>query len=203
MRKRRLPMRNVTAGRRSRHADERGLRVIDDRLHLGRIDLLDVARRHGSPVHVVDGAALDRAAAEATRAGTHSTVYASYKTNPVPAVLSRLHAGGVLAEVISPYEWWLARRLGVDGSDLIYNGPAKSVESLRHAVVAGAELVNANSADDLSRIADAAADAGRRVRAGVRISLPHMWGAQFGLAAPSAELTATIRRGLGDPNLDL
>ena len=61
-------------------------------------------------------------------------MFASYKTNPVPAVLRRLHAGGVGAEVISPYELWLALRLGVPADRIIYNGPAKSPASIRTAI---------------------------------------------------------------------
>ena len=61
-------------------------------------------------------------------------VFYSYKTNPVPAVLHRLHERGIGAEVISPYELWLALRLGVPGDRIIYNGPAKSADSIRTAI---------------------------------------------------------------------
>ena len=61
-------------------------------------------------------------------------------------MLRRLHDRGVGAEVISPYELWLALRLGVPGERIIYNGPAKSAESIRTAIERGVLLVNANSA---------------------------------------------------------
>ena len=45
--------------------------------------------------------------------------------------LRHMHEKGVGAEVISPYELWLAMQLGVDPSDIIYNGPGKTEESVR------------------------------------------------------------------------
>ena len=80
-------------------------------------------------------------------------MFSSYKTNPVPGVLARLHGHGVGAEVISPYELWLAMRLGVPGERIIYNGPAKSPASIRAAIRHGALLVNANSVSEARLIA--------------------------------------------------
>ena len=85
-----------------------------DTLWSGDVDLADLARRHGTPLHVVRADLLDTNAAAARRPGGADLFY-SYKTNPVPAVLRRLHDHGVGAEVISPYELWLAQRLGVPG----------------------------------------------------------------------------------------
>lgn len=176
--------------------------------HLQRagLDLERLVREHGSPLHVVSAAALDRRAAEAMAPwedGTGCDVFYSYKTNPVPGVLARLHTFGVGAEVISPYELWLARRLGVPAERTIYNGPAKSAVSLREAVAAGLHLVNANSIGDVAAIAAAAREVGRRANLGLRISLPSMWGGQFGLPADSDQPVHAVRLALGDASVDL
>lgn len=166
--------------------------------------LEQVARELGTPLHLVDGVALDRRAAEAVGAsasvqGDGPVVSYSYKTNPVPGVLSRLHAHGIGAEVISPYELWLARRLGVPADRIIYNGPAKSPASLREAVSAGVWMINANSPGDLEAIGAGAREVGRRARVGLRVALPSMWGGQFGLPDDAGgQPVAAVRRALAD-----
>jgi diaminopimelate decarboxylase len=146
------------------------------------VDLAALAVEHGTPLHVVRGDRLDANAAAATAAAAEADVFSSYKTNPVPAVLARLHRAGVGAEVISPYELWLAIRLGVPGDRLIYNGPAKSPASIRAAVRHGCLLVNANSVREAALIARIAAEERRVVNLGLRVPVPGSWGGQFGIA---------------------
>ena len=74
----------------------------------------------GSPLHVVlakklraNASAFLKKPAGAERA---AVPFYSYKTNPVPGVLSIIHEQGVGAEVISEYELWLACQLGVKPS---------------------------------------------------------------------------------------
>ena len=163
-------------------------------LSIHRSPILELVERFGSPLHLVDGLALDRNATAALGAGCGVDVFSSYKTNPIPAVLRRLHSRGVGAEVISPYELWLAFELGVPGDRIIYNGPAKSVVSLKQAVAADVKLTNANSPGDLDRLERVAAEVGKVARCGLRISLPHMWGGQFGLVADSPETADCVDR---------
>ncbi len=163
------------------------------------VDLAAVATAQGTPLHVVRGDRLDANAAAAVAGGD---VFFSYKTNPVPAVLARLHAGGVGAEVISPYELWLAIRLGVTGERLIYNGPAKSLDSIRTAIRHGALLVNANSVSEAALVARLAAAERRVVSLGLRVPVPGSWGGQFGIAGLDAAAGA-VRAALDDPWVDL
>lgn len=47
------------------------------------------------------------------------------KTNYLAAICALFHREGAIAEVVSEIEYEKARKLGVDGSDIIFNGPAK------------------------------------------------------------------------------
>ncbi len=175
-------------------------------LSRGAHRLAELIATYGSPLHVADAGAIDRnaeAAMAPLRAGHGADVFSSYKTNPVPVVLDRLHRQGIGAEAISPYELWLALELGVPGERIIFNGPGKSDESLRVATVAGAALVNANSPGDLAAMASAATDVGRPMNAGIRVSLPHMWGGQFGFGGSSSDLLEAIRFARRATSLDL
>ncbi len=173
-----------------------GLRVGPNaRLWHGSIDLQELVERFGSPLHVVDADRLDQAASAALepfRRGEGADIFYSYKTNPVPAVLRRLHAAGIGAEVISAYELWLAFELGVPADRIIYNGPAKSPESVELAIRRGVHLVNANSLSEMRRIIEIAERCATTVRLGVRVSFPGMWGGQFGIDAGSEQIDEAI-----------
>ncbi len=161
----------------------------------GSVDLVELARRHGTPLHVVRADRLDANAAAAQRSG-RAEIFSSYKTNPVPAVLRRLHAGGIGAEVISPYELWLALRLGVPPDRIVYNGPAKSPESIRVAISSGVLAVNANTVSEAGLIGRIAEEEGRTVNLGLRLAVPGVWGGQFGIATVAAAAGA-VRAALG------
>lgn len=170
-------------------------------LHSGTVDLARLATDHGTPLHVVRGDRLDERADSTMRVGSADIFY-SYKTNPIPAVLARLHRRGVGAEVISPYELWLALRLGVPADRIIYNGPAKSIDSLRTAIRHGLLLVNVNSASEAGMIARLAADERRVVNLGVRMAVPGAWAGQFGIGDVGAACQV-IRAALDDPWVEL
>ncbi|QSQ16860.1 pyridoxal-dependent decarboxylase [Myxococcus landrumensis] len=153
-------------------------------LSLEGVPLKELVERWGSPLHVVHLAALRRnverfqAVPPGCTAGCE--VFYSYKTNPVPGVLSVLHGLGVGAEIISAYELWLALKLGVPADRIVYNGPVKSEASVREAIAQGIQLLAANHAEELGSFARIAAEVGKRPRVAVRVSTDSGWAAQFG-----------------------
>ncbi len=64
----------------------------------------------------------------------------SYKTNYLNAICKVFHKLGSKAEVVSEFEYDKARRNGIDGRDIIFNGPHKTKEALRKAVKEGAKI---------------------------------------------------------------
>ncbi|MHB8876312.1 MAG: diaminopimelate decarboxylase family protein [Myxococcaceae bacterium] len=166
------------------------------------VDLPSLLDRWGSPLQVVLSANLEQnVRAFASAPGLE--VFYSYKTNPVPGVLRQLHALGVGAEVISPFELWLARKLGVPPERTIYNGPAKSPESLSQAIGDGLLLINLNSREEVAIAARVARARGRRARVGLRVSTRLGWAAQFGLPIASGQAFAAFREALASPDLEV
>jgi diaminopimelate decarboxylase len=117
-------------------------------------------------------------------------VFYSYKTNPVSFVLSTLHGEGIGAEVISAYEFWLARRLGVPADRIIYNGPVKSESSVRDAIQQDIGLITTNHAEELPTLARIAVSVGRRPRTGIRVASSLGWSGQFGIPIGDAAVRA-------------
>jgi diaminopimelate decarboxylase len=163
--------------------------------------------RWGSPLHVVHAAKLRENARAFQRvpraAAAGCEVFVSYKTNPVPGVLALLHELGVGAEVISHQELWLARRLGVPPARIVYNGPAKSDASVREAAEMGVETLNLNHREEIPRVARLAAETGRRLRVGLRVSVPQSWSFQFGTPIAGGAALAAFREALSFPSLQV
>ena len=173
-------------------------------LLLEDVSLGELLDRHGSPLHVVHAARLARnadqllAVPEGAAAGCD--VFYSYKTNPVPGVLAFLHRRGIGAEVISPYELWLALRLGVAPSRIVFNGPAKDDAALALAAKRGV-LVNINHREEIAAAARVARLAGRRARVGLRVATRGGWSGQLGLRIAGGEALAGFEEAQGQASL--
>jgi diaminopimelate decarboxylase len=80
----------------------------------------------------------------------------SYKTNYLDAICKVFHKLGSKAEVVSEFEYQKARHLGIEGKDIIFNGPYKPKEALKIAVEEGAKIHIDHwyEINDLEEIAD-------------------------------------------------
>nr|WP_253900067.1 pyridoxal-dependent decarboxylase [Corallococcus carmarthensis] len=176
-------------------------------LFLEGVSLSKLASEYGSPLHVVHLAALHRNAdafqAVPPGAAGGCEVYYSYKTNPVPGVLSALHARGVGAEVISAYELWLALKLGVAPERIVYNGPVKSDASIRESITRGIGLLAANHREELDVFSRHAAELGKHPRVAVRVTTATGWTSQFGTPIAGGQALAAYRQALSAGNLDV
>ncbi len=64
----------------------------------------------------------------------------SYKTNYLSAICKIFHQEGSWAEVVSEFEYKRAKKLGIAGKNIIFNGPDKNEEALAEAVKDGAKI---------------------------------------------------------------
>ncbi|MCP3144651.1 type III PLP-dependent enzyme domain-containing protein [Pyxidicoccus xibeiensis] len=176
-------------------------------LCLEGVPLKELVARWGSPLHVVHLAALRRNAEAFLAVPPGRTggceVYYSYKTNPVPGVLSFLHGLGVGAEVISAYELWLALKLGVAPERIVYNGPVKSEASVRESISRGIQLLAANHAEELAVFARLAAELDRRPRVAVRVTANSGWTAQFGTPIAGGAALRAYQQARASKHLDV
>lgn len=155
-------------------------------LTIGQVDTTDLARRFGTPLYVVDKARLlgnyHRFIESFRRYYPNVEVDYSYKTNPLPGVLSVLSEAGAGAEVISPFELWLALSLGVPPEKITFNGPAKTVDGIETAVSNGIKLINVDNPDEIETVQRFAAKYDRVQPVGVRVTTSVGWSSQFGLS---------------------
>jgi len=94
----------------------------------------------------------------------------SYKTNYLSAICSLFHQEGEIAEVVSGFEYEKARKLGMPGHKIVFNGPLKTDEELRRAFSEGAKVHIDNFAE-LQRAEKVARLMGKKVPVGIRLNM--------------------------------
>ena len=133
-----------------------------DRLPAVAPALRAAARRFGTPLYLTEAAGL-AAAAEELRAAFPDPWIRQYsvKANDVAAVVARLAAAGLGANVVSSGEWSVARRAGLPNERISLEGVGKSRADLRAAIRAAGRgeplrwvaLESADEAADLAALA--------------------------------------------------
>ncbi len=168
-----------------------GLQSQQGRLAAGGQFLGDLASEFDTPLYVVHRERLRRdfQAFRETflRHYPKIDVGYSYKTNPLPGVLGELHKLDAGAEVISEFELWLARRLGVPPERIILNGPGKSRTSLEQAVDLGIKLINIDSWDEIELLDDISRRRGKTQSVALRVVTSVGWSSQFGVPLAGGE----------------
>jgi diaminopimelate decarboxylase len=174
-----------------------GLRINpQEHIAVGEEDVLDLAKRFGTPLLVVNGGRLKKDAADILhamrKAPVGSQVLYSYKTNCIPGILREVHELGIGAEVISPYELWLAERLGLPGDRILYNGVDKDEESIERAARLNVMSVNIDHMEEIERVQKISRQMNRKINVGVRLGL--LPSSQFGMEVGSGEALEACRR---------
>ena len=158
----------------------------------------ELAERFGTPLYAFDGARMEaEARAFMEAAGPDVTVAYSMKSNPLMGLVARLHRAGCWAEVASGFEYRVARRAGVPGSQTVFNGPLKTTAELRRALEEGATVI-ADGPEQVREIARLAGHAAPGARIGLRLRPPDRERTdRFGVPARLAPAAASVLRRAG------
>lgn len=142
--------------------------------HIEGIAVKDLIAEHGSPVYVISETTIRKTYKEAKRAFTSrypKVQFAwSYKTNYLNAVCNVFHQEGSWAEVVSAFEFEKALGNGVDGKNIIFNGPDKSSADLVMAVNHQA-LIHIDHLDELYKLLDVADKSKQMPRVAIRVNM--------------------------------
>lgn len=127
----------------------------------------------------------------------------SFKTNSLPWLLSFMQRRGLWAEVVSDSEYELALAVGYSADRIVFNGPVKSRERLRQALLNGS-VINLDSKREVRWTAELAAELpDLTLRAGLQVnwdlearcideSTLDGTSSRFGFSAGNGELTQAI-----------
>jgi diaminopimelate decarboxylase len=129
----------------------------------------------------------------------------SYKTNYLDAVCSIFHQEGSWAEVVSEFEYEKARRLGMPGSRILFNGPAKTTSGLTRAIQENARI-HIDNFDELYEIIEISERLKLTAQVAIRINMDvgivPLWD-RFGFNLENGEAWQAITRILQAPSLRL
>jgi len=164
------------------------------------IDIHELTQKYGSPLFVFSQKNIENLY------NTYYTAFSSrypdvqfgwsYKTNYLNGICSIFHKLGSCAEVVSEFEYQKARALGIEGKDIIFNGPYKPYKDLKIAVEEGAKIHidNLFELEDLEKISD---ELGRTIPVAIRINMDTgiypQW-SRFGFNYESGEAFDAIKR---------
>jgi diaminopimelate decarboxylase len=130
---------------RSAEVDEKG------HLHVGGIDLLELAEEFGTPLFVYDEVHLRHACREAVEAWGDGVAYAT-KAFLCRAMARLAHEEGLQLDVASGGELHVALAAGVPADRLVLHGNNKSTEELATALDTGVGRIVVDSFDELARL---------------------------------------------------
>lgn len=123
----------------------------------------------------------------------NSQIAYSVKTNHLPRVIKVMKDLGAWAEVVSDFEYWLAKKIGFAGEQVIFNGPDKKASDIEMALREGA-WIHADNIEEIKIIADASQKTGRQPKIGLRLNSkvgPNPWG-RFGFNLENGEAYKTV-----------
>lgn len=168
-----------------------------------------LADEHGASFYVLSGARF-RANFKALRDAFSAhypdvNIGYSYKTNYTPQLCRIVHELGGYAEVVSDMEYELARRLGIPGPRIIFNGPYKGETAFADAALAGA-ILNLDSLRDVSMLESiAVARPDRTFEVGLRCNFALHSGetSRFGMDVDGSDFRAALSVIADNPNLSL
>jgi diaminopimelate decarboxylase len=129
----------------------------------------------------------------------------SYKTNYLNAICSIYHQEGSWAEVVSEFEYDKARNLGVNGENIIFNGPDKTETALEKAIREKA-LIHIDHFDELYSVMEIAERIGIKANVAIRVNMDTgiypPWN-RFGFNYENGEAMLALKRILYNDNLTL
>lgn len=133
--------------------------------------LLSLAHQYGTPLFVLDEAALTEKIQQFSDAfhgvWQNTRVCYSVKTNYLPWIVRKISQLGVTPEVISGFELDLVNTLGIKG-DIIVNGPVKSAAELTLCLQKG-YFINVDNLDELKLLKDLAQQFSLVAKIGLRV----------------------------------
>jgi len=164
------------------------------------VPIEELVERFGSPLFVFSERKLRQKFREIKNAFTlrypNVEFSWSYKTNYLDAICAILHSEGETAEVVSEFEYEKARKLGVEGNQIIYNGPYKPIESLRVAARDGARI-NIDHFEEIADLEQVADELGVKVKAGIRLNMDtgiHPQWTRFGFNLENGQAWDAVKR---------
>jgi len=101
---------------------------------------------------------------------SNTSIGYSYKTNYLPRACKIAYELGAYAEIVSPMELQIAKKLNIPGNKVLYNGPIKDKSSIYYCLKNGAKINIDNSRDFEIISKYACQNKDQQIKVGVRLN---------------------------------
>jgi diaminopimelate decarboxylase len=128
-------------------------KAVDGRLHIGNIDVSEVAKSFGTPLYLYDAEAIRLSHHALAKSFDGFTIAYSVKANPSVGICKLLQSLGCWAEVASGGEMLIARTAGFPEAHTMFAGPAKQESELRDACDKRISILKVESLRELELLA--------------------------------------------------
>lgn len=173
------------------------------------VSVSELAKNFGSPLFVLSESRIRENQRKAYR--IFNTRYPkvqfawSYKTNYLQAVCNIFHQEGSWAEVVSEFEYDKAIKAGINGKNIIFNGPSKSKEALIKAVN-NKSKIHIDHFDELYLLIEIVNELNKKADVAIRVNMDTgiypKWD-RFGFNFENGEALEALRRIIRVNNLNL
>jgi len=140
---------------------------------LNEINAKEFLEKYGSPLFIVDESKIiyqyQQIKQKFTKLYPNTEIAYAYKANYLLEICNLINRQGGLAEVISGFEYQIAKLLGIKGNKIIVNGPYKPIEELKSMIKEGC-IINADNFDELKKINELGKKQNRIINVGIRIN---------------------------------
>lgn len=186
-----------------------GRQMTPPKTHIDGVAVKELMEKFGSPLFVMSEKQIRHNQQNANRIFKNrypKVQFAwSYKTNYLDAVCSVFHQENSWAEVVSSFEYEKAKRLGIKGEHIIFNGPDKSREALLNAIRDNAKI-HIDHFDELYEIIEITETEKLKAKVAIRINMDvgvyPKWD-RFGFNLENGEAWQAIQRIASNKNLQL
>lgn len=170
------------------------------RTEIDGVPIQKLIQDHGSPLYVFSERTLRHRFREFQK--SLATSYPniglgwSYKTNYLQAICAIFHQEGAIAEVVSSFEYEKARKLGIPGNQIIFNGPHKSMAALEKAAAENA-IIHVDHFDEIYDLEQISQRLNRVIPIGIRLNMDvgiqPQW-SRFGFNLESGQAMEAVKR---------
>jgi diaminopimelate decarboxylase len=177
-------------------------------IHKERGKIIKVLKNKATPLFMVDHRILEKRFIDLERSGKKNwnnfQIAYSFKTNYEIAKSQIFKRKGLLAEVVSGWEYQMAKKMGYKGREIVFNGPSKTDLDLKKALNDGA-LVFVDNSEELERIRKISRLQKKKFRIGIRLrsKIPRINESRFGFSINNSEASIAVSQIQKDPFLNL
>jgi len=187
--------------------------VVDGRLSIGGVDLLDLADEYGTPLFVYDEEQLRARCREAVAAFGEGVAYAG-KAFLTKAMARLVFEEGMHLDVATSGELFAALNAGVPAERIVHHGNNKTVSELAMTMEAGTGRIVVDSFDEIERIEGLVAEGAAPPKVLVRVTPgieahTHEYlqtgiaDSKFGFGLATGDAAAAVERIEASPAMDL